>query len=73
MTGGSMHGCMGGRMSSCTRGVQDRRRLKHYDVSALRALPQRRRDKAMYEVHDLLLLRQGVPDEELEKNAQASL
>ena len=27
----------------------------------------------MHEVHDLLLLRQGVSDEELEKNAQARL
>ena len=27
----------------------------------------------MHEVHDLLLLRQELPDEELEKNAQASL
>ena len=42
-------------------------------VTTLRALPQRRRDEAMRQVHDLLLLRQGLPDEELETNAQASL
>ena len=46
--------------------------MKHY-ASTLRSLPQRRRDEAMHEVRELLLLRQGVPDEELEKNAQASL
>ena len=46
-------------------------RIDH--VSPLRALPQRRRHEAMHEVHDLLLLRQGVSDEELETNAQARL
>jgi len=51
----------------------DERLVKREYVPTLRALPQRRRHETMHEVHNLLLLRQGLPDEELEKNAQARL